>query len=162
MTGVRVALYPGTFDPFTNGHLDILRRGAALFDRVVVAVGARLGKQMLFEAAERVRLIEESAAAAGLKNIAVLGFDGLVSGFARAQAATVLLRGVRNSADYEYEAVMATTNAKLAPGLETVFLVARPEVAFLSSSLIKEVVRAGGAADEFVPAPVAAALRARS
>jgi len=158
---VATALYAGTFDPFTNGHLDVLARGAGLFERVVVAVGVRLGKQTLFEPDERVRLVEASAAAAGLEGIAVTSFDGLVVGCAREHGATVLLRGVRNGGDYEYEAIMATTNERLSPGLETVILVARPEVGFLSSTLVKEVVKAGGDASAFVPEPVAAALRAR-
>lgn len=153
------ALYPGTFDPFTNGHLDILRRGAGLFDRVVVAVGARIGKRTLFSAEERVELIR--AAAADLPGVDAAPFDGLIVDFARAQGASVLLRGLRNPSDYEYETRMAVTNARLAPGIETVFLVADPQHAFISSTLIKEILKAGGSVADFVPAHVAEALAGR-
>jgi pantetheine-phosphate adenylyltransferase len=156
---VAVALYPGTFDPITNGHLDILRRGAALFERVVVAVGARVEKQTLLPADDRVRLANASAAA--LPNVEAKPFTGLVVDFARKEGATVLLRGIRNPMDYEYETQMAVTNRRLAPGLETVFLVASAEVGFISSTLIKEILAAGGSVDAFVPEPVAKALRAR-
>jgi pantetheine-phosphate adenylyltransferase len=156
---VAIALYPGTFDPVTNGHLDILRRGAPLFERVVVAVGARIDKTTLLPAAERVALLRE--AVSDLPNVDVEAFDGLVVDLARARGATVLLRGVRNAMDYEYEAQMARTNARLAPGTETVVLVAAPEHAFLSSTLIREILRAGGSVDAFVPRHVASALRSR-
>lgn len=151
-----VALYPGTFDPVTNGHMEILRRGAALFERVVVAVGTRVDKTTLLPAARRVALLRECAA--GLANVAVEPFEGLVVDFARRMGATVLLRGIRNPQDYQYEAQMAATNARLAPGIETVFLVASTECAFLSSTLIREVLKAGGSVDPFVPGPVARAL----
>lgn len=154
-----VALYPGTFDPITNGHLDILRRGAALFERLIVAVGARVDKQTLLPADERVALVR--AAAKGLKNVDAAPFTGLVVDFAKEKGATVLLRGIRNPMDYEYETQMAVTNRRLAPGIETVFLVAASDVTFISSTLIKEILAAGGSVDAFVPDPVAKALRAR-
>ncbi|HEX5136044.1 MAG TPA: pantetheine-phosphate adenylyltransferase [Planctomycetota bacterium] len=154
-----VALYPGTFDPLTNGHLDILRRGAALFERVVVAVGARVDKQTLLTADERVALVRASAK--GMRNVEAVPFTGLVVDFAKAQGATVLLRGLRNPMDYEYETQMAVTNRRLAPGIETVFLVAAVESSFISSTLIKEILTAGGSVDAFVPDAVAKALRAR-
>jgi pantetheine-phosphate adenylyltransferase len=156
---VAVALYPGTFDPFTNGHADILRRGALLFERVIVAVGARVDKQTLLTADERVALIK--AAAAGFRNVDAVPFTGLVVDFAKKQGATVLLRGIRNPLDYEYESQMAATNRRLAPGIETVFLVASADAAFISSTLIKEILAAGGSVDAFVPDSVAKALRAR-
>ena len=151
------ALYPGTFDPATLGHLDIARRGARLFDRLVIAVGARIDKNALFTPEQRVELLRE--ATADLDNVEVAPFDGLVVEFARGQGAQVLLRGIRNPSDYEYENQMALTNRRLHPELETVFLVASPEHAFLSSTLIKEVLHAGGAIEEFVPPNVARALR---
>ena len=154
-----VALYPGTFDPVTNGHLDILRRGAALFDRVVVAVGVRVGKRTLLTQEARVAVFRECAAA--IENVSVEPFDGLVVDFARAQEATVLLRGIRNPLDYEYERQMAVTNRHLAPGVETVFLVASSDIGFLSSTLIKEILAAGGSVADFVPPPVVAALTRR-
>ena len=155
-----VALYPGTFDPVTLGHVDIVRRGAKLFDRIVCAVGARIEKKTIFTAEERVALLRE--AVRDLSNVAVEPFGGLVVDFAREQGATVLLRGLRNPTDYQYENQMALTNRRLAPELETVFLVASPEHAFLSSTLIKEVLAAGGAVGDFVPDHVARALHGKS
>jgi len=156
---VAVALYPGTFDPITNGHMDILARGAALFGRVVVAVGARVDKQTLLPADERVALVR--AAAKKLKSVTAHPFTGLVVDFAKEHGATVLLRGLRNPMDYEYETQMAVTNRRLAPGIETVFLVADAASSFISSTLIKEILTAGGSVDAFVPEPVAKALRGR-
>ncbi len=157
---VTTAVYAGTFDPVTNGHIDIATRAAALFDRVVLAVGARIGKQTLFDVDERVALLRETLA--GLDNVTVEPFTGLIVDFAREQDATVLVRGIRNPADYQYENQMAITNGRLSPGLETVMLVADPEHAFLSSTLIKEVLNAGGDVSPFVPEQVAVALRAKS
>ena len=152
-----VALYPGTFDPPTLGHLDIVERGARLFDRVVIAVGARIDKKTLLTPAQRVDLMREVVA--NFNNCEVTPFEGLVVNFAKAQGADVLLRGIRNPTDYEYENQMALTNRRLAPGLETVFLPASPDHTFLSSTLIKEVLAAGGDIEEFVPKVVAEALR---
>lgn len=159
MAAMAVALYPGTFDPFTNGHVDILKRGATLFERVIVAVGARVEKQTLLPVEERVALAKASAA--GLRNVDAAPFTGLVVDFAKKQGATVLLRGIRNPMDYEYETQMAVTNRRLAPAIETVFLVAAADVSFISSTLIKEILAAGGSVDAFVPDAVAKALRAR-
>lgn len=155
-----VALYAGTFDPVTLGHVDIVRRGAELFDRVVCAVGARADKKTIFTAEERVGLLRESVK--GIRNVAVAAFGGLVVDFARDQGASVLLRGVRNAVDWEYESRMALTNRRLLEGIETVLLVAAPEHAFLSSTLIKEVLAAGGSVAEFVPPHVARALHGRA
>ena len=154
-----VAVYPGTFDPITNGHLDILRRGAALFERVIVAVGARVDKRTLFSAEERVELVRESVR--DLENVTVESFVGLVVDFAAQHGAGVLLRGVRKPGDYEYEAQMAVTNRHLAPALETALLVASPETGFISSTLIREILDAGGPVAAFVPARVAAALEVK-
>jgi pantetheine-phosphate adenylyltransferase len=154
---VTVALYPGTFDPPTLGHLDIVERGARLFDRVVIAAGARIDKKTLLTPEQRVDLMRQTVAHLG--NCEVLPFEGLVVNFAREQGADVLLRGIRNPTDYEYENQMALTNRRLAPGLETVFLPASPDHTFLSSTLIKEVLAAGGDIEEFVPKVVAEALR---
>lgn len=154
-----VALYPGTFDPVTNGHLDIVQRGTRLFERVVIAVGARVGKDMLFTTDERVALLKE--AVKDLPSVSVTTFDGLVVDFAAQQGAQVLLRGVRMPSDYEYEAQMAVTNHALSPELETALLIASPETAFISSTLIKEVLEAGGSVAAFVPPHVAAALEAK-
>jgi pantetheine-phosphate adenylyltransferase len=158
---VPVAIYAGTFDPVTNGHLDIIRRGAALFGHLVIGVGARIDKKTLFGDEERVALLKEvTRDIEGVK--AVESFEGLVVDFAKKQGATVLVRGLRNSTDYEYENQMAVTNATLAPGTETVFLAADREVAFISSTLIREILKAGGDVGDFVPECVAVALRAKS
>ena len=157
---VTIALYPGTFDPVTRGHVDIVRRAAALFDGLVVAVGARIGKDTLLDTEERVALLRDVLAEVG--NVSVESFDGLVVDFAKSVGATVLVRGIRNPADYQYENQMAITNGRLSPGLETVMLMADPGHAFLSSTLIKEVLNAGGDVSAFVPEQVAVALRAKS
>ncbi|MEM8885416.1 MAG: pantetheine-phosphate adenylyltransferase [Planctomycetota bacterium] len=153
------ALFPGTFDPITLGHLDIVERVSGLFDRVVLAVGARHDKRTIFSAEERVALAQQAVAA--MPNVEVKSFDGLIVHFARAEAATVLVRGVRNPIDFDYETQMALANRRLAPEVDTFFLVANPESAFISSSLIKEIVKAGGSVAEFVPAHVAQALQSK-
>jgi len=130
-----------------------------MFDRVVVAVGARHDKQTLFSAAERVTLIEQVTA--NLSGVEVEQFDGLIVKYAQSKGATVLVRGIRNSLDFAYEQQMAVTNRRLAPEIDTVLLAADPVQAMLSSSLIKEILKAGGNVDEFVPAAVSAALIAR-
>ncbi len=150
------AIFPGTFDPVTLGHLDLVRRGRALFPKVIVAVGVRGDKTTLFSSQERVALL--AGALADLDGVAVLPFTGLIVDFARAQGATVLLRGVRNPSDVEYESQMAHTNRHLAPALETVLLIPTLETGFISSTLIKEIVKAGGDASAFVPKNVATAL----
>ena len=158
------AIYAGTFDPVTLGHVDIIRRAAGLFDGLWIGIGVRIGKQTLCSAAERVDLLREvTAKIAGISGVE--SFDGLVVDFAREKAAPLLVavvRGIRNATDYEYEKQMAVTNAKLAPGIETLFLVADPEVAYISSTLIREIWKAGGDVGDFVPGPVAVALRAKS
>ena len=161
--GPRVALFPGTFDPVTNGHLDVIRRAAPLFDRVVVAVSTA-GKATLFPVEERVALLRAAlveADAKGLAHVSVAPFEGLLVEFARAQGARVLLRGVRTFQDWEYELRMVQMNRHLAPDLETVFLAPGVENAFLSSTLIREVSALGADLSGLVPAPVAAALARR-
>jgi len=156
---VSTALFPGTFDPVTIGHLDILERACALFDRVIVSVGARYDKHTIFTRDERVNLIQEAVGARGRGDVVdVQPFDGLIVNFAQSVGATVLVRGIRNELDFAYENQMAITNRHLNPDVETVFLPADPRHAFLSSSLIKEIVKAGGKVDGFVPDNVAAAL----
>ena len=159
----RVALFPGTFDPVTNGHLDVIRRAAPLFDRIVVAVSLA-GKATLFSADERVELLRGALLEAdgkGLAHVSVAPFDGLLVEFARAQGARVLLRGVRTFQDWEYELRMVQMNRHLAPDLETVFLAPGVENAFLSSTLIREVSALGADLSGLVPASVVAALRRR-
>lgn len=154
------AVYPGTFDPVTNGHLDIIRRAAAIFPSLLVAVGTRLEKRTIFTVEERVALMRE--AVRSLPGVTVEPFEGLIVDFAKARRIRLLVRGVRTVADFEYESVMAQTNRRLAPEVDTVFLLPEPGNAILSSTLIKEILRAGGSVAEFVPPHVDAALRRAS
>ncbi len=152
------ALFGGTFDPVTNGHLDVLRRAAALFGRLVVAV-ARAGKSTLLPVEERIRLIEENLR--DLPGVRVLPFDGLLVDLARREGARVLVRGVRTFQDWEYELRMVQMNRHLAPDLETVFLAPSLESSFVASSLVREVAALGADVSGLVPANVAAALARR-
>jgi len=156
---MRRAIYPGSFDPITKGHLDVIKRAARLFDELIVGVAFNVQKQMLFPPEERVALIEQ--AVAGEENIRVTRFDGLLVDFARDQGATAVVRGLRAISDFEFEFQMALMNRKLEPTIETVFLTPREEYTYLSSRIVKEVARLGGNIDAFVPVSVAAALKAR-
>ena len=153
------AIYPGSFDPVTNGHLDVIARAARLFDRVVVAVASNELKQPLFSPEERLDLLRQ--ATAGLPGVEVNAFRGLLDDFARECQAGVVVRGLRAISDFEFEFQMALMNRKLHPELETCFLTPKEELTYLSSRLIKEIARLGGAIDAFVPPPVARALRAK-
>lgn len=153
------AIYPGTFDPITNGHTDLVRRATRLFDRVVVGVAARSGKAPFFTLDERVALARQ--ALRDLDQVVVQGFDGLLVAFAQAQRAQVILRGLRAVSDFEFEFQLAAMNRKLAPRLESLFLTPAEEYAFVSSSLVREVALLGGEVGAFVDPSVAAALQAR-
>lgn len=153
------AIYPGTFDPMTLGHLDIVTRAARMFDRLVVAIAASPGKKPLFTLDERVDLARQ--ATAHLTNVEVVGFNELMADFARAQQANILVRGVRAVADFEYESQLAQMNRHLLPALETVFLLPSQGFSFVSSSLVKEVARHGGDVQAFLPAVIHQALLAR-
>jgi pantetheine-phosphate adenylyltransferase len=156
----RVAVFPGSFDPMTNAHLDVARRAAALFDRLVIGVLNNPRKSPLFAVDERIAQISEAVAEFGA-NVEVDGFDGLTVDFARGHGAGFIVRGLRAVSDFEAELQMAHTNRKLQRGVDTVFLMSALDYGYLSSSLAKEVAQFGGAIDDMVPAPVAAALRAR-
>ncbi len=156
---MRRAIYPGSFDPVTNGHLDVLQRAVGLFDELVVAVARDNAKQSLFTIEERVALIQE--AAAHIPNVRVVSFDGLLVEFAAKENAVALVRGLRAVSDFEFEFQLALMNRKLSPTLETVFLMPREELTYISSRLVKEIGRLGGNIDLFVPPNVAKALRAR-
>lgn len=145
----RIALYPGTFDPITNGHLDILQRGLEIFDQIVVGVAHNLRKSPLFSVEERVAMLHEVTQ--DLARVEVTHFDGLVIHFARACHATVILRGLRAVSDFEYEMQMALMNRKLADDIETVFLMPSAQYSFLSSSIVKEIARMHGNVTCFVP-----------
>jgi pantetheine-phosphate adenylyltransferase len=150
------AIYAGTFDPMTLGHLDVVERAAKIFPELIVAVAAVTGKNVLFSQDERVALVKE--AVAGLPNVKVTSFDGLLVEYARSQGAGVLIRGLRAFSDFEYEFQMALTNRRLAPDIETLFLMPKQDYSFLSSTNVKQVASLGGDVSEFVPAAVAAAL----
>ncbi len=150
------AVYPGTFDPVTLGHLDIVARAAALFDEVVVAVAESPGKHPMFALAERVLMAQ--AACARFPNVKVCGFSGLLADFCRRQEATVLVRSARGAADYEYEAPMAVMNRQLA-GVETVFFPATPELQHVSGTLVREIARLGGDVSGCVTPEVDKALK---
>lgn len=156
---MRIAVYPGSFDPLTNGHLDIIRRAARLFDRVLVSVPENEVKQPAFSVPERKELILRCTAA--IAAVEVHSFSGLLVDFARRADAGAIIRGIRAVSDYEYELQMAQMNRRLYGGAETIFILAAVEYTFVSSALVKEVFRAGGDVSPFVPPPVADALRLR-
>jgi len=154
---LNIAIYPGSFDPITNGHLDIATRAAKLFDKVIIGVYETPTKPLLFSTEERVELIKK--AIADLPNVEVEPFNMLTVNFARKLKAKAMVRGLRMSADFEREFDMAMMNKRLFPELECVCLMARAEYQFLSSSLLKEAVSLGGAIDDLVPKHVASALK---
>ncbi|HEV8610679.1 MAG TPA: pantetheine-phosphate adenylyltransferase [Thermoanaerobaculia bacterium] len=153
------AVYPGTFDPVTNGHIDLIHRSAALFDHVIVAILRNTEKEPFFTVDERVTMLRESLAE--LKNVSVTAFEGLLVEFAERQQAAVIVRGIRAVSDYEYELQMALMNRRLAPEIETVFLMAKEEYSYVSSRLVKEVARLGADVSGLVPEPVRRRLQAR-
>ena len=156
---MRVAVYPGSFDPLTNGHLDIIRRGTHLFDRILVAVLENEGKSPLFSVAERMELIAECTN--DLPTVEVHSFSGLLVDFATRMNASVVVRGIRAVSDYEYELQMALMNRELNPGVETIFMLPAVEYTFVSSRLVKEVFRLGGDVQRLVPPAVLSSLKAR-
>jgi pantetheine-phosphate adenylyltransferase len=151
-----IAVCPGSFDPVTYGHLDVIERAASRFDRLVVACSQNVGKDPLFELDERVALVRESAG--HLDNVEVAAFEGLLVDFCRERGVGVIVKGLRAVSDFEYELQMAQMNSRLGD-VETLFLVSSPVYSFLSSSLVKEVARFGGDVSHFVPPPVAERLR---
>lgn len=153
------AIYPGTFDPLTNGHADLVIRAARLFDEVILAVAANPSKQPMFSLAERVSLAEEAFKA--YPNVKVLGFSGLLAQFAKDHQAQILLRGVRAVADFEYEFQLASMNRQLNPDLDSLFMTPSEKNTFISSTLVKEVAKHGGDVSRFVPAHVDVALKAK-
>jgi pantetheine-phosphate adenylyltransferase len=157
---MRIALYPGSFDPITAGHIDIVRRSARLFDRVIIGVYDTPDKKLMFTTDERVALA--ARAIADLPNVSVEPFSGLMVEFARRQHVTTVVRGLRVNNDFELEFDMAMINRRLAPDIELVCLLASPEYQFLSSSILKEVARLGGDVDGLVPEFVAEAVRQKT
>ena len=155
----RIAVYPGTFDPITNGHLDIIQRGSRLFDRVIVAIASNADKTPMFDAKERAAFILE--AVAELPNVEVDTFSGLLVDYLRRRRAHVIVRGLRAISDFEYEFQMALMNRRLDSEAETVFMMPAEAYSYLSSRLVKEVVALGGDVSGLVPAAVADALALR-
>jgi len=153
---VRRAIYPGSFDPVTHGHLDVLHRASKLFDEVIIAVAINDKKIGLFTTEERVDLLHQVAENG---NIRVASFSGLLVDFARKMEACAVIRGLRAVSDFEFEFQMALMNRKLEPSLETIFLTPKEELTYLSSRIVKEVARLGGNVDVFLPPVVARALR---
>lgn len=154
---MRIAVYPGTFDPITNGHLDIVERVVKLFDQVVIGVAAENYKNNLFTLEERVKLVQMCTG--HLPNVVVEGFTGLLMEFVHAKGASVIIRGLRAVSDFEYEFQMSLMNKKLDDQVETVFLMTANEYSFLSSSIIKQVASLGGCITGLVPAEVEKALK---
>jgi len=152
------AVYPGSFDPFTNGHLDVVDRALGIFDRVIVAVAANPDKrQPLFTVEERIKLIEESLK--GRDRVEVTSFTGLTVEFARSRGATTLVKGLRAYSDFDAELQQALMNRKLAPDIHTVFLMSGFAHIFVSSSILKDIASYGGKVDDLVPPPIAKALK---
>ncbi len=154
-----IAVYPGSFDPVTNGHLDVIARGAKIFDRLIVAVARNLEKDPLFAVKERVEMLE--AVTFDCKNVEVDVFDGLLMEYAREKGARVVVRGIRAISDYEYELQMAMMNRKIEPQIETVFMLPGEAYSYLSSRIVKELARLGGSVKGLVPPIVEERLRAK-
>jgi len=153
----RIAVFPGSFDPLTNGHIDIIERGAKLFDRIIVAVLTNAAKTPLFSVEERMTIIRENFK--NTPNVEADSFDGLVVDYARRRGASVLVRGLRGISDFEYELQMAMMNRHLDPAIETVFMMPAEQYTYVSSRLIKEVMTLGGSITGLVPAGVESRLR---
>lgn len=153
---MRNAIYAGTFDPPTFGHIDVIQRGARIFDRLTVAVAASSSKQALFSVEERVGMLRDIVA--DIEAVEVDAFDGLLVDYARSREIHVIIRGLRAISDFEFEFQMALTNRKMAPDVETLFLMPKEEYSYVSSSVIKEIAQMGGALGHFVPTAVERAL----
>ena len=154
---MRIAIYPGSFDPMTNGHLDVVQRAAKLFDRVIVAVAKNEGKYPLFTQAERVALVRQ--AVADLPNVTADSFDGLLVEYVAAKKARAIVRGLRAVSDFEFEFQLALMNRKLDENIETIFMMPKDTYTFLSSRIVKEIARLGGDVRQFVPPNVQVALK---
>jgi pantetheine-phosphate adenylyltransferase len=154
-----IAIYPGTFDPITLGHIDVVDRAAQLFPHLIILVARNTSKQPLFSDEERIAMVREVFR--GRKGIEVEGFDGLLVDYARRRKASVLVRGLRAVSDFEYEFQMALTNRKLSSTLETIFLVPREQYTYLNSTIVREIARLGGDVSDFVPVNVRKRLKKR-
>lgn len=149
---MKIAIYPGSFDPITNGHLDVLKTSAGIFDKVIMAVAKNSEKNAFLTVEERVKLIKESVE--HINNVEVDTFEGLTIEYAKRKGAQVLIRGLRAVSDFEYEMQLSQTNSALAPDIQTVFLITKPEYNFISSSTVREILLNKGDISKFVPKPV--------
>jgi pantetheine-phosphate adenylyltransferase len=159
LDSMRTVIYPGSFDPFTNGHLDVVHRAAKLFDRVIVAVALNESKQPLFTLEERQEMVIR--AIRGLPNVEADSFDGLLMEYAEARSAQAVIRGLRAVSDFEFEFQLALMNRKLNERIETIFMMPKDTYTFLSSRIVKEIAKLGGDVSTFVPADVQTALSAK-
>ena len=157
MTDRKIGVYPGSFDPVTLGHVDIIRRAASLFDRLIVGVLCNNEKNPLFSVDERVKMLE--SVTADIPNVEIRSFTGLTVDFAKSVGARVLVRGLRAVSDFEYELQMAQTNNTMCPQIDTIFLITNLKYAYLSSSIVKEVASYGGRIDEYLPAEIIPLVR---
>ncbi len=148
--GERVGVYPGTFDPITRGHADIIRRSAKLVDRLIIGVTTNMSKNPMFTSEERIAMVEREVVSLGIGNVTVVGFNALLMKFAEKQGATMIVRGLRAVADFEYEYQMAGMNQQLNPNIETVFLMADVSLQPIASKLVKEIATFGGDISKFV------------
>ena len=154
---MKVAIYPGSFDPVTNGHIDVIERAAGLFDKVMVAVIRNPEKKPQFSLDERVEMLKQSLEKS--KNVEVDSFDGLLVDYAKKKNANIIVRGLRAVSDFDFEFQMALTNRKMAPEIETLFFMTDYKYSYLSSSFVKQIARLGGDISELVPGPVAKKLK---
>lgn len=149
---MKLAIYPGSFDPITLGHIDVLKDGAQMFDKVIITVSNNISKNALLTVDERLNLIKQSVK--DIPNVEVDSFDGLTVEYAKSKGATILLRGLRAVSDFEYEMQLSQTNRSLDESIKTVFLITKPEYNFISSSSVKEILKNNGDISKFVPKPV--------
>jgi len=154
---MKIAVYPGSFDPVTSGHLDIIKRAAGIFGKVIVAIIRNPEKKPQFSLPERVKMLKASLS--GLKNVSVDSFDGLLVDYAKKKKANIIVRGLRAVSDFDYEFQMALTNRKMAPKIETLFFMTDYKYSYLSSSFVKQIAKLGGDISGLVPEPVAKKLR---
>lgn len=158
---MKKALYPGTFDPLTLGHVDLIERSSGIFDGLILAIAVDTPKKTLFSVDERVSMAREVVAELSLKNVEVCSFKGLLIDFAQKRGTSLLIRGLRAYSDFEYEFQLALTNRKMAPDVETLFMMPKEVHSYVTSSMVREISRLGGDPAEFVPGPVLRALRRR-
>lgn len=156
---MKIAIYPGSFDPITKGHLDVLKTGSEIFDKVIIAVSNNPAKKGFLSVEERVKLIKASIE--GMENVEVDAFEGLTVEYAKKRGAKIVLRGLRAVSDFEYEMQLSQTNSALSADIKTIFLTTRPKYNFISSSTVKDIVIMGGDVSKFVPEAVNAYLKAK-